>query len=185
MLPGPAWATATDGQVGDLDHSDAVRWEITAQSPWYRMLWTVDDLLFYGESLWYSTSLDTEGRPLRMVRFPWSAWSVDDAGVIVDQDAHPLEAGRLVYFPGPHEGILRFGSRTIRQASSLEQTSADVAAHPFRLELHQTTDATLTGDERREVVTEVRAALNASDGVLFTNSALETKEHRHGLRRAL
>ena len=178
VAPQPTWAYATDGQTGDVDTSDARRWQLTAQAPWYRMLWTVDDLLFYGESLWYSTALDVDGRPTRMVRFPYSAWTVDDAGTITDLDNHPLDPARLVYFPGPHEGILRFGARTIRQASSLEQSSADVAAHPFRLELHQTTAATLTGDERREVVSEARAALAASDGVLFTNAALETKEHR-------
>jgi hypothetical protein len=178
VTPQPTWAYSTDGQTGDLDRSDATRWQLTAQAPWYRMLWTVDDLLFYGESLWYSTALDVDGRPTRMVRFPYGAWTVDAAGVITDQDSHPLDPSRLVYFPGPHEGILRFGARTIRQASSLEQTSADVAAHPFRLELHQTTDATLTPEERRDVVNEVRAALAASDGVLFTNSALTTVEHR-------
>lgn len=178
VIPQPTWAYSTDGQTGDLDASDAKRWKLTAQSPWYRTLWTIDDLLFYGESLWYSTAVDVDGRPTRLLRFPYSAWSVNDAGAIVDLDSHPLDPERLVYFPGPHEGILRFGARTIRQASSLEQTSADVAAHPFRLELHQTTAATLDDDERRAVVDQARAALAASDGVLFTNAALETKEHR-------
>jgi hypothetical protein len=178
VTPQPSWAFATDGQTGDLDASDAVRWKLTAQAPWSRMLWTVDDLVFYGESLWYSTAVDVDGRPTRLLRMPYEAWGVNEAGVIVDADAHPLEVDRLVYFPGPHEGLLRFGARTVKQASSLEQTSADVAAHPFRLELHQTTGATLTPEERREVVTEARSALAASDGVLFTNAALETKEHR-------
>jgi hypothetical protein len=178
VAPQPTWAYATDGQIGDLDASDATRWKLTAQAPWYRMLWTVDDLVFYGESLWYSTGLDVDGRPTSLLRFPYAAWTVNEAGVITDTDAHPLDPARLVYFPGPHEGLLRFGARTVRQASSLEQTSADVAAHPFRLELHQITGATLTPAERREVVTEVRSALAASDGVLYTNAALETKEHR-------
>ena len=175
--PQPTWAYSTDGQTGDLDSSDAKRWQLTAQSPWYRQLWTVDDLMFYGESLWFSTALDVDGRPTRLLRIPWPAWTVDDSGTIVDLDSHPFDPDRLVYFPGPHEGILRFGSRTIRQASSLEQTSADVAAHPFRLELHQTTGATLEPTERAELVREARAALADHDGILFTNAALETKDH--------
>ena len=168
------------GRPGTSTHRMRPAGRLTAQAPWYRMLWTVDDLLFYGESLWYSTALDVDGRPTRMPSGP-PIRRLDRERTrdeIVDLDEHPLDPDRLIYFPGPHEGILRFGSRTIRQASTLEQTAADVAAHPFRLELHQVTGATLTPSERREVVSETRAALNASDGVLFTNAALETKEHR-------
>lgn len=171
--PQPSWCSATDGQLGLAAPAPAA-----GQSPWWRMLWTVDDLLFYGRSLWRVTSADPDGRPLRMVRVPIDAWTVTEDGTVVDADGRPYPAALVRYLPGPHEGLLTYGRRTIRTAARLEASVADVAEHPFRIELHQTSEASLTGPERRELVAEARAALATNDGVLFTNSALETVEHR-------
>jgi hypothetical protein len=175
----PYWCQGTDGQTGTLSAGELGRYGVTPQSPWSRMLWTVDDHLFHGVSVWLvSSRYDDDGRPARMLRVPFAAWSVDDAGRVTDTDGHPFPAGAVVVIPGPHEGVLNFAGRTIRAAGQLEHTAADVARRPFRLELHQTTDAVLTSAERRDIVQDTRAALAANDGVLFTNSAIETKEHR-------
>lgn len=171
VAPQPSWAYATDGQLA------APATPAAGQSPWWRMLWTVDDLLFYGRSLWEVTAADADGRPLRMVRVPIDAWTVDADGAVLDADGRPYTAGAVRYIAGPHEGLLTFGRRTVRTAARLEAAVADVAEHPFRLELHQLTDVELSGTERRALVAEARAALNANDGVLFTNMALETKDH--------
>lgn len=177
VTPQPYWMYGTDGQLGDLSAADCKRLGLTAQSPHHRMLWTVDDLIFYGLSLWYSTRLDpVDDRPARMARIPWDYWDFED-GAFVDQDGHPLDQSRCVLVPGPHEGILQFGERTIRIASELESTAAEIAKRPFRLELHQTTDVTLSPKERREIVTEARVALDANDGILMTNAAIESKDH--------
>ena len=179
----PYWAMGTDGQLGgEGDITSAVRQNlglVYPQSPWFRMLWTIDDLLFEGLSCWYATALDSDGRPSRLARIPLDRWDVDeDSGTVVDQDGKPLDRDRVKLIPGGHSGILDFGASTIASAGLLEHTAADVAAHPFRLELHQTTDVTLTKTERRELVDEARAALAANNGVLFTNSASETQKHR-------
>ncbi|MGY4645892.1 hypothetical protein [Cellulomonas sp. URHB0016] len=182
VAPQPYWAYGTDGQLGDLSATEAQRLGLTAQSPWYRMLWTVDDHIFYGSSLWYSTALapavndDDRRRPARIARIPWDYWAFED-GAFVDQDGRPLDQARCILIPGPHEGILRFGERTIRIAADLESGAADVAQRPFRLELHQTSGAELSREERRETIAEARTALAANDGVLFTNQAIETKDH--------
>jgi hypothetical protein len=172
----PYWMYGTDGQLGDLTTDQQMKWSLTPQTPWHRMLWTIDDHLFYGESLWYSTRVDADGRPMRAVRVPFDSWHVEE-GRVLDADNDPIPADRLIYLPGPNEGILDFGRDTIRAAYDLEHTAADVARRPFRLELHQTSAAELTGEERRTLVAEVRAALADNDGVLFTNSAIETKTH--------
>ena len=174
----PYWMYGTDGQLGDLSLIELRRLGLTAQSPHARMLWTVDDLIFYGMSLWYTTRFESSdaARMSRGVRIPWDYWDFQD-GAFVDKDGHPLDQARCVLIPGPHEGILRFGERTVRIAADLEQTAADVAQRPFRLELHQTTDTTLSATERRELVAETRIALAANDGILFTNAAVETKDH--------
>jgi len=173
----PYWCQGTNGQTGTA--AGLAARGIAPQSPWWRMLWTIDDHLFYGVSVWLVTArYADDGRPAQMLRIPYAAWEVDDAGNLTDLDGQPYPAGDVVVIPGPHEGILCFGRRTITIAGELEQTAADVAARPFRLELHQTTDVTLDPDERRQIVADTRAALAANDGVLFTNAAIETKEHR-------
>lgn len=180
----PYWMYGSDGQLGGLGDEQKMRLGLlTGQSPWQRMLWTADDCLFYGWSLWLVTRFTAPdpvtGRrfPARMVRVPYGAWDVDGDGRLIDADGQPLPADGAVLIQGFSEGILTLAARTIRAAGSLEQTAADVARRPFRLELHQTTDLTLTKEERLELVTETRRAMADNEGILFTNAALETKTH--------
>ena len=186
----PLWCYSTDGQLGGLTEDQRARYGLlVGQSPFQRMLGTADDLLFYGWSLWLVTARSTEdGRPTRAARIPYGAWDVDGAGNLVDQDGHPFAAGEtstgaevpaaVILIEGAHAGVLSFGSLSIRQAATLERSAADVAQRPFRIGLHQTTDVTLTKDERAEIVAETRRALADNNGILFTNAALETTEYR-------
>jgi hypothetical protein len=180
--PGPYWCQGTDGQLGDLTGADQDQTGIEAQSPFQRMLATVDDHLFYGEALWAVTRRDpADDRPTRMVHVPWTGWDrvyVEDTHTwtFTDGGGQPL-AFPVVYIPGPHEGILNFAQATIRAAGALERSAADTAARPFRLELHQLTDIELTKEERGELISNTRAALADNNGVLFTNAAIETKDH--------
>jgi hypothetical protein len=174
----PYWAYGTDGQLGDLTLEERRKWSIGPQHPFHRMLWTIDDLMFYGESLWLVTStLAAGGFPSRMVRVPWDQWTVED-GVLVDSDMDELPVERCVWIPGPNEGVLGYGATTLRMAYDLERNARDVAMRPLRLEAHQTSAAELTPTERREIVGELRKAMAANDGILFTNNALELIEHR-------
>jgi hypothetical protein len=177
--PQPYWLQGTDGQLGDLTEAQAASWGlITGQSPFQRMLWTADDILFHGCSLWLNTRPDpSDGRPLRLVRVPWDHWTVDEQGRITDLDAQPFAAGRVVLIEGMSEGVLATGCRTIRTAGTLETTAADVAALPMRMELHQTTDAQLSPADIADLIAEARRALADNRGILFTNQALETKDH--------
>lgn len=211
--PQPGWAYASDGQWGirgadgrfhtrvsrgDLAsgwQSDVDRLGLEPQSVWQRTLDTVDDHLFYGESLWVVTAYDGDagagetGRPARMLRVPWDFWDrqlIESADgppqwVFVDSGGQPIERGPrplgIVYIPGPHPGICNFGQRTIRTAAALEQSAADIAKRPFRLELHQTTDITLEDQEIADLVAQARKALADNQGILFTNAGLETKDH--------
>jgi hypothetical protein len=175
----PYWCYGTDGQLGDLDDDARALYGLfTGQSPFQRMLGTADDLLFYGWSLWLVTAADPENRPRRAVRIPYAAWDVNPDGHLVDQDGHPFDDGRAILIQGPHEGVLTFGASTIRAASTLETTAADVARTPFRIGLHQTSEITLDATERAAIVAETRRALEDNRGVLFTNSALEVTEYR-------
>jgi hypothetical protein len=173
----PYWAYGTDGQLGSLTVDQRRAWGVTPQTPYHRALWTTDDLLFHGESLWLVTDRLTTGYPSRLVRVPYTHWTIEN-GQVVDLDSKPFPEADLVWMPGPNEGVLGFGASSLRMAYDLERNAADVAMRPLRLEVHQTSAAELTPEERREIVGEVRAAMAANDGVLFTNNALELVEHR-------
>jgi hypothetical protein len=174
----PYWCHGTDGQVGDLSPDKRRKWGITPQAPLHRMLWTVDDLLFWGSCLWLVTRRLETGYPSRIVRVPYGQWRADDTGAIVDTDMDPLPADDLIWIPGPNEGVLGFGAATLRMAYDLERNARDVAMRPLRLEAHQTSAAELTPTERTEIVTQIRAAMADNDGILFTNNAVELVEHR-------
>lgn len=182
--PLPYWCQGTDGQLGDLKGTDQDHTGIEAQSPFQRTLNTVDDHIFYGESLWAVTRKGADGKPSRMVHIPWNGWDrvyIEDTHTwtFTDGGGNPLDFP-VIYIPGPHEGILNFAQGSIRAASALERTAADVAAHPFRVELHQTTDIELTPAERAVLINATRAALADNNGVLFTNAAVETVTHSMG-----
>lgn len=155
----PAWMYRTDGPV----------------SPWHRMLWTVDDLLWSGWSLW-AVDRGADGFPIKADRVPRDLWSFDaDGRVLVDEQ--PVNADQVLLIPGPHEGLLTFAARTLRQASRLERSAARHAENPVpSLELHQTEDVELTKDERDELVTAWVAARASSTGAVgFTSYGVEAR----------
>lgn len=176
--PQPYWAYGTDGQTGRLSREDLIRWGLTPQTPYARLLWTADDLLFYGESMWLVTDRLATGYPARMLRIPFDGWEVQADGRVTDADGRDLPAEDLIWFGGANEGVLGYGASTLRIAYELETNARDVAMRPLRLEAHQTSAAELTRDERRMIVTEIKNAMRDNEGVLFTNSALQLIEHR-------
>lgn len=146
------------------------------QSGYQRMLWTVDDLLFYGLSAWW-LERGADGWPIRAEHMPYADWQLDAAGQVVDLDGKPYPAGATLLIPGPHDGLLTFGQDTMSLARDLVSAARELGSRPFRLELHQTSEAALSKEERHALVSETRARLREAGGVLFTNPALEAKVH--------
>lgn len=151
-------------------------------SPFHRMLWTVDDLLFYGWSCW-SRQNGADGFPLQMDRIPMGQWAFDDAGrVMVDLlDGAGFRyppAGSVALIPGPHEGILSFAADDVRHARDLMRAAHTAARHPSAmLALKQTGGTPLERDERRQLVqdwADAREGLNG--GVAFLNQSLDVQE---------
>lgn len=157
--PQPSWPTRTD----------------QLSSPFHRMLWTIDDLLHYGESLWVRDN-GADGFPLSMSRVPYWEWEVD-ADRQITVAGNPVDADQVVYLPGIHDGVLDHGRRAIRAASMLEASALATSQRPFRVELHQTTDEPMDDAQIAALVTAAKTALSTNDGILFTNSAIEAKVH--------
>ena len=161
----PPWVSATDGVV----------------SPFIRMLWTVDDLLFTGWALW-GVERGADGFPLRMDRVERSRWYIEadptepgEARVMVDNA--PADPSTCVVIPGPHDGILNFGRRTLTTAAELEQAVANTARSPVpAIDLHQTTDVVLETTEREAMIASwVRARRGENGGVAYTNAAVDAR----------
>lgn len=179
----PTWTYATDGQLGNLPPDRVTQLSLAGQSPYQRMLWTADDLLFYGGSAWLVTSRYAPtasrpaGLPQSMAHLPWDCWEWSPQTGFTDPDGHPFVQSDVVFFPGPHEGILIFAAQSIGQARLLEDSAYDQARRPLRLELHQTTETPLEDDEIRDMIGAVRSAMAETEGVIYTNSAVNLIAH--------
>ena len=159
--PQPTWTYRTDGPV----------------SPFHRMLWTVDDLIFAGWSLW-AVERVTDGHVTTADRVPGEAWAFADRGEL-EVYGEQVTRESAVLIPGPHEGILSFAGRTLRSASAAEDAYAIAARNPVpALELHQTTNVALDDAEIAALVDAwVAARRGESGGVAYTNNAVEVREH--------
>jgi hypothetical protein len=151
--------------------------------PYHRMVWTIDDLLFTGWSLW-ARSNDEAGRlPLAMTRVPLERWRFTPNGSIETRQADGrwtiASREEVCLIPGAHEGILNFGAGAIREAADLASSAAKAAANPSAyLELHYTGDEPLGKTDREDLIAAWAAARRGENGgVAYTNKYLEVKEH--------
>lgn len=151
-------------------------------SPWHRMAYTIDDLIFSGWSLW-GVERDSDGTILRGERCPIERWQVTPENIIQIQDANgnyvDAEADSVILIPGPFEGLLKVASRTIRAAAKLETSVLSKSQNPIpAIELHATTDDPL---EPEEVLALVHAWANArgdeNGAIAFTPHNIEVRAH--------
>jgi hypothetical protein len=158
----PLWMQRTDGDL----------------SPFHRMLWTIDDLFFFGWSLWAAKrGAPTDGSPmLAAARVPYDRWNVDSNGFIRVDDQEVL-AGQAILIPGPHQGLLNDSSVIIRMAADNLQAAANAARNPNpNIDLHYVGDEpldTTTRDELIQLWSDARRGL--SGGVGFTNKYVEAR----------
>lgn len=161
-LKQPAWTYRTDGTV----------------SPYLRMAWTLDDVLFYGASLW-SVDRGSDGQIIRAERVPFEWWQVTPEGAILIQD-QAVNASSVLYFPGSIEGLLDRGQSAIKSARAIEKAVERRASSPIPvMEIHQQDgDAPLTATEAKELVTGYNKARRDPEGAtVFTPSHIELKPH--------
>lgn len=161
-----AWLYATDGEV----------------SPWHRMAWTIDDLIFSGWSLW-GVERDADGGILKADRCPIERWQVTESGVIQIMDANgnyqDAEADSVILIPGAFEGLLKVAARTIRAGAKLESSVLSKSQNPIpAIELHQTTDDPLEPDEVMQLVQAWANARGDENGAIaFTPHNIEVRAH--------
>lgn len=175
-LPLQAWAG--DTLLGPLDQPTWMYRTDGPTSPFHRMLWTVDDLIFYGWSLWEATR-GAANALLAASRVAWERWEVDTIGRLVVDGVLVQDPNRYVLIPGPHEGILQFGSGAIRRAADNSDAASKAARNPAAtVELHYTGDEPLKQEQIDQLVTSWSAARRGENGgVAYTSKYVEAKEH--------
>lgn len=169
-----------------LPPADAAGWLTStsgALSPLHRMIWTLDDLVFYGWSCWSRVNSVYDGFPLRCDRVPMDRWSVDAGGQVrLDRldgaGFQPVNSDEVILIPGPHEGLLSFAAGSIRHAADLQRAASKAAQNPAAyLALRQTAGIPLTDPEIDALIARWAAARNGDNGgVAWLNQSVEAQE---------
>ena len=108
-------------------------------SPYSRMAWTIDDLIFYGNSLWV-VSRGTDGAILDAEWVPRTDWTITNGRILIDEQ--PVDASQVLYFDSPFEGLLTVGQRKLREALNVETQIASKVSNPIPLTIISQTDDT-------------------------------------------
>lgn len=147
----PTWMARTDNA--------------NAATPWHRMAATLDDLIFYGWSLW-AVRRGSDG-VTEALHIPYERWSTDAEGTILFDD-QPAPLDQVVLIPGPHEGLLNIAAETIRAGLDLERAWRSRARNPApNVILEEREDGDMTLDEAAPYVKAVAAARRNPDGAVM------------------
>ncbi len=168
-------AEALERQPGWLNRTD------TSVSPQARIVATMDDLIFHGESLWVvarnAFNLITDA-----VRMPFEKWRVATDGTIEvntakDKWVPVTDPKSVIHFQGFQEGICTIGAPALHAARDIQRSVAARAKSPVPLlDLHLTDDTELEADEKATMRREWNAALADPDGsVAITPHNVEAK----------
>lgn len=145
-------------------------------TPLGRLSWTIDDLIFYGMSLWYRADSGTpEETRQRINQEDWEL-DRDRREVLINGDSQKPED--VILFVGLHEGILQYGAKTIRDTTDLYANVSQRIANPIPgIDLHQVSGPALTQDERDELLDAWRAARldKTKGGVAYSSPGIEVK----------
>lgn len=143
-------------------------------SPYERMAWTIDDLIFYGVSLWLLTrgapSGNDKRRPILDAEWcPTSSWTIGEhnGAPAVLVDGVPIAEDRYMLINSPFEGLLNVGRRTLRGAVDTEESWVGRAKNPIpMIVLKVTSEANLQKGELEELVNTWAAARTKPNGAI-------------------
>lgn len=156
----PIWLNRTDG----------------VQSPHFRMTWTIDDLLFYGWSLW-ALKRDAEGKVIRADRVPFDQWDIDSEGHVT-VGGRRVKEDEICLIPGIDEGLLQASSEAVAHAAEVNQMAARAARNPSaQIDLHQTSGQPLNRQQAQRLVEDwTNARRGENGGVAYTSQNIEARE---------
>lgn len=152
----PAWLSRTD----------------TSVSPQARIVATMDDLIFYGEALWFVARNGSQITDA--VRIPFEKWRVStdptrvgelEINISPDVWAPVTDPKSVIHFRSFQEGLCTIGAQSIRAARDIQRSVAARAKSPVpMLDLHITDDVELSKDEKDELRADWTRARQSPDG---------------------
>lgn len=132
-----------DGTDTDVtgDHAWLYRTD-NSVTPYERMAWTVDDLIFHGSSLWLVERGSTADGRRAILNAEWcppAMWNITEGAIAVD--GHVMREDQVILFNSPFEGLLSVGGRTLKGARDQEAAWVGRARNPIPLiDLHRLED---------------------------------------------
>ncbi len=171
----PLRALRGDTLLADADQPSWTYRTDDILSPYLRMVWTLDDLLFYGHSLW-SVVRGTDGAIISAWRVPMEWWTIRDGAIYInDVAANALD---VLYIPSHTSGLLD-RAQSLRAARNVEAAVANRASSPIPvMELRQTSDFEISTDEKRALVAAYNAARRDPEGAtVFMPFGIEMVTH--------
>jgi hypothetical protein len=133
-------------------------------SPLHRMAGTIDDLVFHGGAVWQVTR-GSDGFVLTADHVPASQWRIDQGRILIEDE--PVDADRVLYFPGPTGGLLNEAAGTIRGGIDLERAWTARVKQPIpAMELRETQEGNLTPSEVKDVLDSWKKALRSPEGAV-------------------
>lgn len=159
VTPQPSFLSRTDGPL----------------SPMHRMLWTIDDLIFYGWSCW-AVHRDSENRVIEADRIPFHRWEIRD-GVVYYDDA-PADENSVILIPGLNEGILDLSADAIEHAITLNRQASRRTKTPApQVLLKQLDGPPMPDDDIAKLKSDYLAARNSDEGgVAYANRNIDVIE---------
>jgi hypothetical protein len=149
-----------------------------------RTAWTVDDLIFYGWSLWELRrgAASSGSWPLSAARIGRERWELDGDNHLHVDGMLVRDTSDLILIPGLHEGILSYGCDAIRDTKALYAIVRERLNNPVpQVDLHQTGGKQLNGDEIATLRNDWAAARTGRNGgVAYTNEWIEAKPFGSG-----
>lgn len=146
-------------------------------SPQHKMLWTVDDQLFYGWSCWWRSNAARSdgGFPLSTGRIPFGEWSINADNRVVVRGV-PVDDESIILLPGVDAGLLTEGYEVLRDARTLYGVVRQRLASPVPpIDLHQEEGDPLTEEQIDTLIDRwVTARNNPSlGGVGYTSKGIK------------
>jgi hypothetical protein len=163
----------------------------TPVTPYDRMASTVDDLIFYGKSLWLvergTLQEGSAHAPILSAEWcPPEMWKIENGAVVVNDVPQGEEAYILFNVPR-FPGLLKWGVTTLNGARDTEQAWTDRMKSPmFMVELHRIEDGNLSQEEADAYVAAWRAKYVAggNSAVGYTPPEIEIKTHQGSMGAA-
>lgn len=169
-----------NGATEDGTRLEPAQWMVstkTNQSPIARMLWTLDDLIFEGMSVW-AVERDGDDQITDAIRVLPEFWEIDPDTLGVKINGNPVDADKVVIFEGPQEGLLYIGDDLVKGSRNLSNAWQQRVKSPIPLvELHNTdTNAELEDNEIAELLSTYNTA-RENGGTAYTPSFIDLKVH--------